>query len=120
MKEDKTKAKVKQDFLLLLLREIEQNGNNLKQLALNVKWSKQRLNYHLNRKLKNAGFVIKTQSYPFAIYSLTPLGQRVKQIIEQSEGVKPLWRCHALIVVNSLSFSPLLPDFLYPPVGLLQ
>ena len=89
---------VKGDFLLLLLGEIEANGDNIKKLAKNLNWSKQRLNYHLNHKLKKLGIVQKTQSYPFAIYSLTPFGQRVKKILGQSDSVKPLWRCHALIV----------------------
>jgi len=92
------KNRVKGDFLLLLLTEIEANGNNIKLVAENLKWSKQRLNYHLNTKLKKLGLVQKTQSYPYAIYSLTPFGQRVKKIIGQSDSLSTLWRCHGLIV----------------------
>jgi hypothetical protein len=90
----------KKSFLLLLLSEIETNGNNISKAAENLKWSKQRLNYHLNHKLNYAGIVKKIQSYPFAIYSLTPFGEQVKKSLTQSEDslFKPLYRCHNLII----------------------
>lgn len=87
---------VKKEFLLLLLRSIEESGENIKQIADSFKFSKQRLNYHL-RKLRLASLIQKTQGYPYAIYSLTLLGLRVKKILGQSENVPNLWRCHALI-----------------------
>jgi len=59
--------------------------------------SKQALNYHI-RKLEKLNFIEKKQSYPFAIYEVTSLGERVKENLVHSEGLKNLWKCHSLIV----------------------
>lgn len=83
--------------LLLLLPEISANGSSLSTITENLKWSKQRLNYHLNR-LKLIGLVKKEQSYPFAIYSLTSFGEGVKKFLRQSEKYELLWRVHNGIV----------------------
>jgi DNA-binding HxlR family transcriptional regulator len=89
--------RLKQKFLLLLLSGVEQQGNNLKALSESLNKTKQALNYHL-KKLLLAGFAERGQSFPFAIYSLTPLGARVKKILTQSDSVTQLWRVHNLIV----------------------
>jgi hypothetical protein len=94
----KFNKRVKNIFLVLrILTEIEQNGENIGKIAINLKRTKQSLNYHF-KKLLSANFIKKEQSYPFAIYRLTPLGQRVKIILGQPEGVSNLWRCHDLII----------------------
>ena len=87
--------KSKQKFLFLLLSGIEENGNNISLLSDKLNKSKQSLNYWF-KKLIRQDFVKKTQSYPFAIYELTSLGQRVKQILRHGEDgtYKPLWECH--------------------------
>jgi len=59
--------------------------------------TKQALNYHI-QKLKKLGLIERKQSYPFAIYKVTSLGERVKDNIIHSDGVKTLWKCHSLIV----------------------
>ena len=93
--------RVKTEFLLLqVLQEIESNGRNISKISKKLNITKQALNYHLN-KVKRAGLVRRIQSYPFAIYELTELGQRVKEILGQSErGAKlpTLWDAHNLIV----------------------
>jgi len=42
--------------------------------------------------------IYKVQSYPWAIYKLTSLGSKVKQLLRQSEHLTTLWRVHNLIV----------------------
>lgn len=85
----------KKEFLFLLLCGIEQHGNNLSSLSNYLKKSKQALNYHLKQAILK-DFARKIQSYPFAIYELTSLGQRVKEILRHGEDgtYKPLWECH--------------------------
>ncbi|MHA1420429.1 MAG: hypothetical protein ACTSPO_16050, partial [Candidatus Heimdallarchaeaceae archaeon] len=53
--------------------------------------------YHI-QKLKKLGLIEREQSYPFAIYKVTSLGERVKESIIHSDGLKNLWKCHSLIV----------------------
>lgn len=62
--------------------------------------SKQSLNYYLNKKFIPAGIIKKVQSYPYAIYELTPKGRAVKENLGHSEpGVKRrIWRLHNIIV----------------------
>lgn len=100
--ENEHKKRIKKNFLFLLLSGIDDYGNNLRLLSkklYNDETKLQRLNYWL-KKLKSVSFIEKNQSHPFAIYSLTPMGQRIKKILRQSEKQPstPLWRCHALIV----------------------
>ena len=87
--------KSKKKFLFLLLSGIEENGNNISLLSNRLNKSKQSLNYWF-KKLIRQDFIKKTQSYPFAIYELTSLGHRVKQILRHDEEgtYKPLWECH--------------------------
>lgn len=95
---------VKNKFLLLLLESID-SKLSLRTIAdkcakfSNWKAPKQALNYHLKRLVK-LGVLEHTQSYPYAIYSLTNFGQRVKESLVESDGLhkKALWRCHHLIV----------------------
>jgi biotin operon repressor len=90
--------RVKTSFLPLLLCCIEQDGNNITKVAKTLGKTKQALNYHISKQ-KKAGLIRQTQKYPYSIYVLTDLGQKVKKILRQSEGGIPLlWRCHALIV----------------------
>jgi hypothetical protein len=92
------KERIKNNFLVLrILTEIEANGENIQKVAINLKRTPQSLNYHF-KKLLSANFIKKEQSYPFAIYRLTPLGERIKIILGQSEGVSNLWRCHDEII----------------------
>jgi DNA-binding MarR family transcriptional regulator len=87
--------RVKNQFLLLLLSGV--NEKKPKDIATQLGISKQNLNYHLQKLIK-LNILYKEQSYPFAIYRLTDLGERVKNSLRQSENPKPLWRVHNLIV----------------------
>ena len=89
--------KTQQEFLLLLLSDIE-SGLMLTQMAKHLGKSKQALNYHIKR-LRRIGLIERVQSYPYSLHKLTPLGLRVKENIRYPDGVKkPTWRCHALQV----------------------
>lgn len=59
--------------------------------------SKQALNYHIQR-LNKLGLIERKQSYPYAIYEITSLGERVKENLIHSHPSKTLWKCHSLIV----------------------
>lgn len=91
------------DFTLLLLQLIEQDvtihSSSPKRdcITKRLGQSKQALNYHL-QKLVKLGILYHKQSYPYAIYELTSLGQTVKKSLIQSERIKNLWLCHNLIV----------------------
>lgn len=96
MVEDKTKSK--KYFLSYLLASLESDGDDLKKVCDSLHRSRQNLAYWL-RKLKELRLIEKKQSYPYSIYSLTPLGKRIKENLGQPQGtMQPLWRCHALIV----------------------
>jgi len=91
--------RVKTKFLLHVLWEISRNQDDLKAVQKSLNISKQSLQYYLKR-LKRLGFLEKVQSYPFAVYSLTPMGARVKEIIVQSDASKTFgaFRVHAKII----------------------
>ena len=78
------------------------NEKKPKDIATQLGISKQNLNYHLQKLIK-VNILHKEQSYPFAIYRLTDLGERVKESLRQSENPKPLWRVHNLIVGFKIS-----------------
>jgi len=86
--------------LPLQLCHIEQFGSNLKELAKAENISKQALNWRLNRLLSK-DLIQRVQSYPFAIYQLTPYGQRVKEKLIHNENPlesKPIWDIHNFVV----------------------
>lgn len=87
--------KISKSLLPLLLEQISINGNNLGEILKNIGKTKQALNYHLKQLIRK-DFIRKVQSYPFAIYELTSLGIRVKEILRHGEDgtYKPLWECH--------------------------
>lgn len=89
------KGRVKVNTLLLQLESINTCGDNLKELAIKQNISKQALNWRLKQLIRK-DFVRKVQSYPFAIYELTSLGERVKEILIHNEDgtYKPLWEVH--------------------------
>lgn len=94
----KTREQVKKSqnsFLLLLLSRIKEDKP--KDIAVQLGISKQDLNYHLQKLIK-LNILFREQSYPFAIYRLTDLGERVKESLIQSEHPKSLWRVHNLII----------------------
>jgi DNA-binding HxlR family transcriptional regulator len=95
---DTSKRRVKGKTLLMVLCGVAQHGDNIILLRNNLNLSKQTLNYHLNRLIEKE-LINRVQSYPFAIYELTPEGQRVKGILLQSQTHEPpIWDCHSLIV----------------------
>ena len=91
------KKKSKKEFVFLLLSAVHEKGENIKGICEDFGRSRQNLAYHL-KKMIRLRLIEKTQSYPYSIYSLTPLGSRIKDFDEQSDTKKPLWRCHNLIV----------------------
>jgi hypothetical protein len=86
----------KNTFLPLLLQGIDE-GLTPKAIAKKLGKTKQALNYHLKRMMA-LKVIYKVQSYPWAIYKLTSLGAKVKQLLRQSEHLTTLWRIHNLIV----------------------
>lgn len=60
------------NVLLYLLRALKE-GLTTKQILDNLKWSKQRLKWHLD-VLEAKGLIEKTQSYPIRNYRLLPIG----------------------------------------------
>ncbi|MBU3897064.1 MAG: hypothetical protein KJ697_03995 [Nanoarchaeota archaeon] len=89
-------------FVFVLLSRIKE-GYTLAQISeclkksMNWKRPKQSLNYHLNR-LQKTGAIEKVQSHPYAIYKLTPFGDRVQRFLTPSDKQPVLFRCHNLIV----------------------
>jgi hypothetical protein len=61
--------------------------------------SNQALGYHIGT-LKAKHLIEEVQTRPVALYRLTPFGQRVKEILAQSDTslYTKLWRCHNLIL----------------------
>jgi hypothetical protein len=88
---------------LLLLQLIEQkipihsDSKKRDSITKRLGKSKQALNYHL-QKLVKEDILNHVQSFPYAIYELTSLGEILKKNLIQSQHIKNLWRCHNLIV----------------------
>lgn len=93
---DKNRVKIKQSEFLPLLLDGFSDGLTLTQMAQRLGKSKQALNYHIQR-LKRIGVLERKQSWPYAIYGLTPFGSRLKQNLRYPQTPKT-WRYHALQV----------------------
>lgn len=92
-----TSKELKTKFIVLLLQQIEDNGDDRREICRSIKKSSANLGYYL-KKLMNAELVKRMQSYPYSIYRLTELGRKVKENLAQSEGARSFWRVHALTV----------------------
>lgn len=95
--------RVKSEFLPLLVLSIA-DGLTLTQICRKYGKSKQALNHHI-AKLRHSKVIERIQSYPYAIYRLTPLGERVKRFVVQSDdpSKKPrLFKAHNLILGYSV------------------
>lgn len=94
----KSKEEIKksqEEFLILILSQIEENGDNLHEICRRLNRSPSNLAYHL-RIMKESGLIERVQSYPNAVYKLTEVGRTIKENKAYGDGTKPLYRCHAL------------------------
>lgn len=87
------------EWILNLFSEIEKNPNGTNSLAERVGMKPSKFLYWAS-KLQDSGWIEKSQSYPYASYSITPVGQQIRKNLVQSENrpFSDYWRIHAKIV----------------------
>lgn len=87
------------EWILNLFDQIKKNPNGTNSLAKRIGMKPSKFAYWAS-KLEDSGWIEKSQSYPYAIYSITPIGEQIQKKLVQSENrdLKPYWRCHARIM----------------------